>query len=53
MSFAAAIDTLNPRPAEPFEVTPDAARAAQVAFVRLMKLWGVRNSDAARLLGHT
>ena len=52
MSTAAA-DTLSPRPAEPFEVTSDAARAAQVAFVRLMKLWGVRNPDAARLLGHT
>ena len=52
MSTAAA-DTLAPRPAEPFALTPDAARAAQAAFVRLMKLWGVRNPDAARLLGHT
>ena len=52
MSTAAA-DTLDPRPMKPFEVTPDAARAAQVAFVRLMKLWGVRDPDAARLLGHT
>ena len=41
------------QPVCPFEVSPEAARAAQQAFVRLMTLWDVRDPEAARLLGHS
>ena len=52
MSIAVA-NVSEPQPVRPFEVGPEAARAAQQAFVRLMALWDVRDPDAACLLGHS
>ncbi|WP_298913834.1 MbcA/ParS/Xre antitoxin family protein [uncultured Algimonas sp.] len=46
------VEPTDSTPLVPLDLDKDQDRVAKRAFVRLMALWGLRDSDASTLLGH-